>query len=316
MGLILGNFDSRLIDGLTIREFNFICRVIRINPNKELKDMSIVDAFNANPSLFTNRVSHSLPQEISDDAISRLIKIAKFECIDNNFFDWIDINNHRQCNYIWSFIRCLKTNNFKKILMISVDIGKDDIIRPSEGYAEFEQHLYIGLMLESLPKNNKEKKDCFIAFIDLLNLEPHDKKELLNKIKLKWVRGSEKRDVVNWVSKDNQSWAWNYLHDNKNPVWFIDTNLSTSLQDGIITTFDLLMDVPDTRELLFKKMKLAWSQKTYRDKDNGKKSVNIVLSEDIIKKLDSICVMTDRRKNEVMTRLIREEYDKVKKSGQ
>lgn len=316
MGLILGNFDSRLIDGLTIREFNFICRVIRINPNKELKDMSIVDAFNANPSLFTNRVSHSLPQEISDDVISRLIKIAKFECIDNNFFDWIDINNHRQCNYIWSFIRCLKTNNFKKILMISVDIGKDDIIRPSEDYAELEQHLYIGLMLESLPKNNKEKKDCFIAFIDLLNLEPHDKKELLNKIKLKWVRGSEKRDVVNWVSKDNQSWAWNYLHDNKNPVWFIDTNLSTSLQDGIITTFDLLMDVPDTRELLFKKMKLAWSQKTYRDKDNGKKSVNIVLSEDIIKKLDSICVMTDRRKNEVMTRLIREEYDKVKKSGQ
>ena len=62
-------------------------------------------------------------------------------------------------------------------------------------------------------------------------------------------------------------------------------------------------------------MKSAWSQKAYRDKNNGKKAVSIVLSEDIIKKLDFICENTDRRKNEVVTRLIREEYDKIKKGG-
>jgi predicted transcriptional regulator len=52
-----------------------------------------------------------------------------------------------------------------------------------------------------------------------------------------------------------------------------------------------------------------------RNKNNGKRAVSIVLSEDIIKKLDFVCENTDRRKNEVVTRLIREEYDKIKKGG-
>ena len=84
---------------------------------------------------------------------------------------------------------------------------------------------------------------------------------------------------------------------------------------GVITTFDLLNEYQDKRALLKTNMKSAWSQKAYRDKNNGKKAVSIVLPEDIIKMLDGICVKTDRRKNEVITRLIREEYDKQKNSG-
>lgn len=315
MARVQGILGSRLTSELTTRELNFICRVFYINPTNKPSDVHIVNKFNENPNTLTNRASYKFSFEISNDVVNRLISIAKLECIDNNFFDWIDTNNNRLCNYIWSFIRVLKLKNLKNDFIISVEINKDDIIDYSESIAVLGQDIYKNFMLESLPKNNKIKKDCFIAFIDLLDLAPENKVELLNGIKLKWVRCSEKRDVINWVNKENQTWAWSYLYNNKNPVWFIDTSLSTFLQDGIITTFDLLDEVPDSRELLLKKMKLAWSQKIYRDKDDGKKSVNIVLKEDIIKKLDFICENTNRRKNEVVTKLILEEHDKIKKGG-
>ena len=149
----------------------------------------------------------------------------------------------------------------------------------------------------------------------MLDASPILKGKIINELERKWITYSEKKDVDKWINKENQAWAWNYIYANSNPVWFYDNGQFNNLQDGIVTTFDLLNEIPDSRQLLLKNMKSAWSQKAYRDKNNGKKAVSIVLSEDIIKKLDFICENTDRRKNEVVTRLIREEYEKIKEGG-
>ena len=124
-----------------------------------------------------------------------------------------------------------------------------------------------------------------------------------------------------WVDKCDNEWAWSYLFENiktginRPPVWFINRDNSSTIQDCIITLFDLLNEIPPARELMLRKMKSAWSQKYFRDKNNGKRSVSVVLPEKTINMLDEICIKTDRRKNEVIIRLIQAEYEQIKKGG-
>ncbi|MGL6535209.1 hypothetical protein ACSZN5_20620 [Aeromonas caviae] len=122
-----------------------------------------------------------------------------------------------------------------------------------------------------------------------------------------------------WIENCDSKWAWSYLFENPKtgnnnpPIWFINRDNSSATKDCIVTLFDLLNEVPPARELTLRKMKSAWSQKSFRDKNNGKKSVSVVLPEKIISMLDEICMKTDRRKNEVIIRLIRDEYEKISK---
>lgn len=245
----------------------------------------------------------------------QIINWVRNECVDLSLFDWIDTKNSRLCIYAWSYIRLLKKSSFKQILATHIpSLNRSDIFE-TQTLSLDGQYFYEIANIESLPKDNKARKESIIDFFDLINFYPSQKKELLDQLKLKWMRSTEKNDICNWISKNNQQWAWHYLFKDNSPIWFINNNQPDNYLNGVVTTFDLLNDDPDKRELLISKMKSAWSQKSYRDKNNGKKAVSIVLSEDIIKKLDFICENTDRRKNEVVTRLIREEYEQIKKGG-
>jgi len=308
---------SPLSNKLQARELNFICNIYNVNINQNEYGLLLLDKYQKDPTRITNRVSfkHNIISML--DAEHPLIAIAKIECINKSYFDWIDTNNNRLCNYIWSYIRIFKSSLLTDGITCLTDINKDDVtnIKADVNNFTFSNYLYESFMIELLPKNNKTKKDCIISFFDLLDAIPEIKIKIISEMKKKWIHCSEKKDVVKWVDKSNQSWAWHYIYDDNDPVWYFDNGQSTDLQDGIVTTFDLLYEIPDSRQLLLKNMKSAWSQKAYRDKNNGKKAVSVVLPEDIIKMLDGICVKTDRRKNEVITRLIREEYDKQKNSG-
>ena len=158
-----------------------------------------------------------------------------------------------------------------------------------------------------------------MSFFDVLNFTHEQKIKDIAILKIKWQAASQKIDVESWIDKCDDKWAWRYLFENiktgsnRPPIWFINKDNSSTLKDCIITLFDLLNEIPPARELMFRKMKSAWAQKSFRDKNNGKRSVSVVLPEKIINMLDEICMQTDRRKNEVIIRLIHEEYGKTKK---
>lgn len=230
-------------------------------------------------------------------------------------FTWIDEKNKRLCDYIWSLLRICTSKNISLTFPINILANEDKIFTNKNPQGLGYEILYEKLGLEILPKDRKIKKDYIILFFDLLDFDINTKVELLNRIKSKWTLASQKNDVSNWVNDSNKHWAWSYLCQDVPPVWYINSNSQDDLLLGVITLFDLLNDYPDKRELTLSKMRSAWSQKSYRDKNNGKKSVNIVLSEETIKKLGIICENTDRRKNEVVTRLIKEEFEKMQKSG-
>lgn len=304
--------DSINLDQRVVR---FISKLLGLSINPISTKSIILEMINKNKKHIFNRLSfNSLGlNKDSDIDEARIINWVSNECIDISLFDWIDTKNNRLCIYAWSYIRVLNESSFNNILG-TPSLNRSDILN-TKALSLGGQCFYERLTIESLPKDNKTRKENIIEFFDLINFNVLQKKELLAQLKLKWMHSTEKNDIFNWANKNNQQWAWNYLFKDSHPIWFINNNQPDNYLNGIVTTFDLLNDDPDKRELLISKMKSAWAQKAYRDKNNGKKSVSIVLSEDIIKKLDFICENTDRRKNEVVTRLIREEYDKIKKGG-
>lgn len=297
------------------RGMRFISKTLDLSISPTSEKSIVLDMINKKKPHIFNRLSfNSLGlNHDSDIDEAQIINWVSNECIDISLFDWIDTKNNRLCIYVWSYIRLLNESSFKNILG-TPSLNKIDILN-TKSHSLGGQYFYESMNIELLPKDNKTRKDNIIDFFDLINTYALQKKELLAQLKLKWMYSTEKNEIFNWANKNNQQWAWNYLFKDSHPIWFINNNQPDNYLNGIITTFDLLNDDPDKRELLISKMKSAWSQKAYRDKNNGKKAVSIVLSEDIIKKLDFVCENTDRRKNEVVTRLIREEYDKIKEGG-
>lgn len=250
-----------------------------------------------------------------DNSVYEFVRLF---CMDIDSFEWVDTKNPRLCNFVWSYIRLI-INDRNEMNPYTLNIKKETIIPSStSNNGEFlrDRTLYQNLQFDTSPPNSESKKNIIINYFNFLCDTKQHKERILEKIKSKWSECSKRIDVKSWLDiNNNELWAWDYLHKGISPSWFVVHDKKTDHVNGVITTFDLLNDIPDTRELLLTRMRSAWSQKAYRDKNNGKKTVSIVLSEDIINKLDFICGNTDRRKNEVVTRLIRDEYDKVKKGG-
>ncbi|UXB13175.1 hypothetical protein GP476_17645 [Aeromonas dhakensis] len=328
---------------LSERELSFICNIHRVEIKKfkplERRHDALLHELQINNEKTLNRVNirslheNIIANGISSSGIAYINEILKAECLDKSYFDWINTDNDRLCNFIWAYIQCAKekielvndadfvfghnmnTNStrFEKTLYIS----PENIIKETS-YISFGLQQDAFRFVELNPTNNKIIKRNVISFFDTWDVSLNEKEKNIKTLENKWTNIRNFDDLETWIPKndpDKINWAWSYIHKDAAPDWFINDNHRLDKYLGIITTFDLLNEYQDKRSLLKKNMKSAWSQKAYRDKNNGKRAVSIVLSEDIIKKLDFVCENTDRRKNEVVTRLIREEYDKIKKGG-
>ena len=306
---------------LSKRERELSLRLLNAEISLSISDEDLVSHLSNNCSIFIKRANCGIDSPLNSlggkpASQELIIKSIKSECINETNFSWIDTKNDRLCNYIWAYIRSLTT--YPVLSPSTMDIG----VRIDGAFdAPNTLHMYNIFNLDLSPTNNASKKNCIISFFDIINTTNKQKVIDVAILKNKWQIASQKIDVKLWVDKCDNEWAWSYLFENiktgsnRPPVWFINRDNSSTIQDCIITLFDLLNEIPPARELMLRKMKSAWSQKSFRDKNNGKKSVSVVLPEKTISMLDEICIKTDRRKNEVIIRLIQTEYEQIKKGG-
>jgi hypothetical protein len=341
---------NRPLFNLSKRELNLVCNIHHVDINKfKPLDLYVDDLLSAifnNRQNVHNRVNlkniHShlgtnniiIPRESPE-----YFKVmANAECLDRSHFEWINTNNNRLCNFLWAYVNSAKTRIYNKIIHSNLSLGdnkpqsinghelhlpENAIIAESNSNEFYENNDFytfdnIYRFNSSIPKSNDEIKDNVISYFDTWNVLLDGKAESIKTLENKWNFIKNNDDIEIWITLqelEKTNWAWSYIHKTKTPSWFINNGNTHDKRNGIIATFDLLHEYKYKRVLLKKNMQSAWSQKAYRDKNNGKKAVSIVLSEDIIKKLDFICQNTDRRKNEVVTRLIREEYEQIKKGG-
>ncbi|ENC9557999.1 hypothetical protein ACSZMY_11080 [Aeromonas hydrophila] len=306
---------------LSKREREFVLRLLNKDISLSVSDEDIISHLSNNSSILINRANCGLgsPLRSFEGKVAPrelIIKSIKSECISETNFNWIDTKNDRLCNYIWSYIRSLTQYPVVSPSTMDVGVRIDGAFEATGGL-----HVYNIYNLDLSPTNNVSKKNCIISFFDIINTTNEQKIKDVDSLKTKWQIASQKIDVKLWVDKCDDEWAWSYLFENiktgnnKPPIWFINRDNSSTIKYCIITLFDLLNEIPPARELMLRKMKSAWSQKSFRDKNNGKRSVSVVLPEKTISMLDDICMKTDRRKNEVIIRLIQEEYEQIKKGG-
>ncbi|HAU4896995.1 TPA: hypothetical protein F3L05_04760 [Aeromonas hydrophila] len=306
---------------LSKRERDFCLRLLNKDTSLPVSNDELITYLSNNSSILKKRVNCKLGSPLSTfdgKAVppELIIESIKSECISETNFSWIDIKNDRLCDFVWSYIRSL--TKYPVVSPSTIDVG----VR-IDGAFEATDRIYVYNIWNNdpCPTDNVSKKKCIISFFDILDTTNIQKTSDLEILKEKWRIVSQKMDVKAWMEKCDHGWAWSYLFENiktgnnRPPIWFINKDNSSAIKDCIITLFDLLNEIPPARELMLRKMKSAWSQKHFRDKNNGKKSVSVVLPEKTISMLDDICMKTDRRKNEVIIRLIQEEYEKIKKGG-
>ncbi|MEH8207740.1 hypothetical protein [Aeromonas veronii] len=306
---------------LSKRERELALRLLNAEISLSISDEDIVNHLSKNSSVLIKRANCGLDSPLNSlmgqpASHELVIKSIKSECINETNFSWIDTKNDRLCNYVWAYIRSLTIYPIGSPSTMDIGVRIDGAFDISNSL-----HMYNILNLDLSPTNNASKKNCIISFFDIINTTNKQKVIDVAILKNKWQIASQKIDVKLWVDKCDNEWAWSYLFENiktginRPPVWFINRDNSSTIKDCIITLFDLLNEIPPARELILRKMKSAWSQKSFRDKNNGKRAVSVVLPEKIISMLDDICIKTDRRKNEVIIRLIQEEYEQIKKGG-
>ena len=126
---------------ITARQMNFIHRLLNVSVGTNLSNLSLAEIYKHNTQVVLSRASfNSDPFSCSGD-FTDLISLSRLECINFNSFSWININNSRLCNYIWSYIRLLKKSSFTNTFIGLSTINKDDIINTtSDPRDNFTRH--------------------------------------------------------------------------------------------------------------------------------------------------------------------------------
>ncbi|KJF97228.1 hypothetical protein UB34_14035 [Photobacterium leiognathi] len=110
-------------------------------------------------------------------------------------------------------------------------------------------------------------------------------------------------------------WAYNYIVKTFKPRFdreYFKINNENDYYNIVICYFDGIINAYEKNDK-FTSLKNAWSQKKYRDDNNGKKSYSFNMSIDIAKKLDILAANSNRSKNYIVEGLINTEYLKLKK---
>jgi hypothetical protein len=154
-----------------------------------------------------------------------------------------------------------------------------------------------------------------VTFFDNYPVTQIEKKELMGKLQDHWDVRFRHGDTFQWLDGKNVElvkWAWTYLESNKkishDKISFID---ETEKYDGLTTMLDLWDAHVDTKKRFIDKMKKALSQKKQRDKQDGKKAYNIVMSEDIKQKLNDVAELREMKINQTLEYIINKEYERV-----
>jgi hypothetical protein len=121
-------------------------------------------------------------------------------------------------------------------------------------------------------------------------------------------------DSNNWIyeiDSGGQSirlWAINYLRKNN---WLIHSPYEHIPPCSISEIIQHIPPSPN-KELMLRKMRSAFDQKQLRDKKNGRKSYNFIMSTQIQQILKSLARDIDKPMNETLELIIRNDYQLVR----
>ncbi len=240
-------------------------------------------------------------------------------CLGTKNFDWIDPDNERLCNFVWSYLRVATKGRRDGILRCNQSLIIDDKnklmvdVLPSLGLNE---SVYFDLKLPVHLTNSREKRECIIYFFDLWMVSRQDKERQLQYFVNVWGEIKNKSKMEDWLIKNEgvAEWAWNYTFKTylafTAPAWLdlSGVNKNDKAKQAMITLYDLLSI--DHRTILMASIRKSGTVQKNRINSENRKSMSIPLSEERKEMLKRIAKDSNRRIYQVVEDMIDQEYQR------
>ncbi|MDM8752994.1 hypothetical protein [Morganella morganii] len=243
------------------------------------------------------------------DFIRRAYTAYKESLTEDRHFDWI--NNERIALYFIQFIHNYIYGNYLQSLAVKSGMGYRSL------YPHFGETPHIRNMgLPETPCGLRQLKDTIKSYFDSLDIPQGIKELLIDHVKTDWF--NQNADWLSWIENKNKAqidWAVEYMrgHFKSEDNDMLHYYNSSSALNRIYGFFDIILTSNESRELFIIKMKKAWSQVRYRESVKDKKVINTYVSNDVKEKLKEIVRSSNKKTTEVISDLIRREYDRLKK---
>ena len=246
---------------------------------------------------------------------NELLTYIQDHLIDINLFNWIDINNKRQCNYLSIFTKVctsqfsIATQSFE---LTNVD-PKDTYRHPSS----------------PLPLELDDRYQSIIDFVDYFRIRDnipgerrqntyiHHRTRIVENLQKQWQEIEPLSKLYDsFFEQDDyyeqrMEWAWNYVEKNKWNHPIIQPNSTDSHEDLVKAAFDMYPDSFGAVENLFKKMRNAWYQKKSKSGNTERKNYSISMSVEKMAKLDQIKACYGKSRTFILENLIDRAYENM-----
>lgn len=243
-------------------------------------------------------------------------RLAKVNLIEEEKLKWIR-SLDRQESFMLEKLLQHEVNNLKASPQIS------------GFYGEVFNHEKFNLNL--LEKTKDDEKKEFLQYKSIFiidNLMGNIKDKTINTLSEIKKKIKQVAKITSWYNKQAEAgkdtfmdWFSSYIHKNPVPGDYkfrtatpLPTGTEPFLPELQRPNYDIdfwlfsfsLNHTPDNGnlELYLRAMKGAWSQKKYRDSNNGRKACNFHLQERYIKLLEKLAKQNRRKKNEMLEILI------------
>jgi hypothetical protein len=261
-------------------------------------------------------------EDVDEQAKKILLEIHASKSIPHEAYEWIDLKDDRQINYIWSRLRISfeDKNNQRRLNYAHSLQSKDDI---SDESFRIQTPLYEELGLEKNASQNDLKLQNVIYFFDLWDTPLGKKQETLETISNNWESIRKDRKMVDWVNK-NESYVihiWDYVischSNNEPPKWSYISSIDKKkdveqTKLALQTFYDLLSNTTNKKTLLTAIKTNVRNKRHYDNHADTTKLINTQVSIEAVNALSELAKIKGKSKKVILENLILEEYSRIK----
>lgn len=261
-------------------------------------------------------------EDVDEQAKKILLEIYASKSIPNEAYEWIDVKDDRQVNYIWSRLRISfeDKNDHLRLNYVHNLQSKDDI---SDDSYRTRKTLYEELDLEKNASQNEQKLQNIIYFFDLWAVLLDKKQDALKTLGNNWESIRKDRKMVDWINQ-NESYVihiWDYVischSNNEPPKWSyissIDKKMDVEQTKLALQTFyDLLSNSTNKKTLLTAIKTNVRNKRHYDSHADTTKLINTQVSIETANALSELAKIKGKSKKVILENLILEEYSRIK----
>lgn len=243
----------------------------------------------------------NLPENKQEDAIRDLVKARDEMILPEVEFSWLR-ESKRASNFVWLRLKTARNNDLQKLCIATA--------LPAIPESEWEGTYFDSILGRQSSKDSDHHYAQICAFFDGWVLPVMLKQNLMSELKNAWSKSSSRPLKFDWLDGKNDSqckWAWGYAKNNYPICNLFYPKSSMENRDFIIAVFDSVEHESDA-VLGLMKFRKAWSQRVFREKQEGKVPLNTYVSKEAKEMLDMISRRYDEKMYKTLERIIKEFY--------